>query len=107
MGTGRDLVARVASARLPYAENLVSGAGLAYMRLCAFLDRACSRGAIMRRASTAGAEAKTWVRGVGAASRVGGVRWRGPTRGWARVRERCAGGHVGGWATQCVLTVQV
>jgi hypothetical protein len=83
MCTGRDLVARVARARLPYAENLVSGTGLAYMRApiqhkhkhmrrCAFLGRACTRGAIMRRASTAGAGATTWVRGVGA--------WR---RGWA------------------------
>ena len=83
MCTGRDLVARVARARLPYAENLVSGTGLAYMRVpiqhkhkhmrrCAFLGRACTRGAIMRRASTAGAGATTWVRGVGA--------WR---RGWA------------------------
>ena len=61
-----------ARARLTYAENLVSGAGLAYMRRCAFLDRACTRGAIMRGASTAGAGATTWVQGVGA--------WR---RGWA------------------------
>jgi hypothetical protein len=30
MCTGRDLVARVSGDRLPYAENLVSGAGLAY-----------------------------------------------------------------------------
>ena len=30
MCTGRDLAARVSRARLPYAENLVSGAGLAY-----------------------------------------------------------------------------
>jgi len=89
MCTGRDLVARVARARLPYAENLVSGTGLAYMRVpiqhkhkhmrrCAFLGRACTRGTIMRRASTAGAGATTWVRGVGAwrrgwASSVGGV----------------------------------
>jgi hypothetical protein len=58
MCTGRDLVARVERTRLPYAENLVSGAGLAYMRRCAFLVRACTRGAIMRRASTAGAGAR-------------------------------------------------
>ena len=49
-----------------------------YMRRCAFLGRACTRGAIMRRASTAGAGATTWVRGVGAWRRwwvasVGGV----------------------------------
>jgi len=78
MCTGRDLVARVARARLPYAENLVSRAVLAYMRRCAFLGRACTRGAIMRRASTVGAGATTWVRGVGAwcrgwAASVGGV----------------------------------
>ena len=41
------------------------------------------------------------------ASLLGGVRWRGPTRGGARVRERCAGGRVGGWATRCVPAVQV
>ena len=70
--TGLDLVARVVRPRLPYTENLVSGAGLAYMRQCAFLGRACTRGAIMRRASTAGSGATTWVRGVGV--------WR---RGWA------------------------
>ena len=48
------------------------------MRRCAFLGRACTRGAIMRRASTAGAGATTWVRGVCAWRRwwvvsVGGV----------------------------------
>ena len=48
------------------------------MRLCAFLGRAYTRGAIVRRASTAGAGATTWVRGVGACRRgwavsVGGV----------------------------------
>ena len=43
-----------------------------YMQRCAFLGRACTRGAIMRRASTTGAGATTWVRGVCA--------WR---RGWA------------------------
>jgi hypothetical protein len=72
MCTGRDLVARVVRARLPYEENLVSGAGLAYIRRCAFLDRACTRGAIMRHVSTAGTRATTWVRGFGT--------WR---RGWA------------------------
>jgi hypothetical protein len=43
-----------------------------YMRRCTFLGRACTWGAIMWRASTAGAGATTWVRGVGV--------WR---RGWA------------------------
>jgi hypothetical protein len=67
-----------ACVRLPYVENLVSGTVLPYMRWCAFLGRAYTRGAIMRRASTAGAGATTWVRGVCAWRRwwvtsVGGV----------------------------------
>jgi len=83
-----------ARARLTYAENLVSGAGLAYMRRCAFLGRACTRGAIMRRASTAGAGATTWVRGVGAWRRGCGRR---PLEG-SYSRPCARAGTVFGWA---------
>ena len=79
MCNGRNLIDRVPRTHLPYAENLVSGTGLcAFLggknnkRIIIIIGRACTRGAIMRRASTAGAGATTWVRGVGA--------WR---RGWA------------------------
>jgi len=52
MCTGRDLIARVARARLPYAENLVSGDLLgAYGGVCARAVPACGVGAAWVRGS--------------------------------------------------------
>ena len=65
MCTGRDLVAGVVRARLPYAKRLVSG-DLVGMpgRVCS--DRSCVRGARVRRGCAAGAWRAAWVRGSGA-----------------------------------------
>jgi hypothetical protein len=72
MCTGRDLIARVVSARLSYAENLVSGdlLGACGVRVCS--GRSCVRGAQVRRGYAARVWTVACVRGVGA--------WR---RGWA------------------------
>jgi hypothetical protein len=69
MCTVRDLIARVASARLPYAENLVSWdlLGACGVRLCS--GRSCVRGAQVRRGCAAGVWTAACVRGGGACHR--------------------------------------
>ena len=64
MCTGSDLISRVARARLPYAENLVSGDLLgAYEDVCARAVPACG---VRKCGCTVGVWATTWVRGGGA-----------------------------------------
>jgi hypothetical protein len=49
---------------MPYAENVVSGTGVAYMRDRAYLSRAYMWCALVRRAWVAGAGKTAWVRGA-------------------------------------------
>jgi len=89
MCTGSDLIARVAGARMTYAENLVSGDLLgACLGLCVRAVPECG----VRRC------------GVGA-RRVGVVCWLSPPCSDADTCGRYAGGRVGGWATRCLLAV--
>ena len=54
MCTGSDLIARVAGARLPYAENLGSGDLLGACGVRIRSVRSCVRGAQVRRGCAAG-----------------------------------------------------
>jgi len=49
---------------MPYAENVVSGTGVAYMRDRAYLSRAYMWCALVWRAWVAGAGTTAWVRGA-------------------------------------------
>jgi hypothetical protein len=66
MCTGRNLIARVACARLSYAENLVSGDLLGACGVRMRSGRSCVRGAQVQRGCAAGVWVAACMRGGGA-----------------------------------------